>query len=155
MKGIKKKKKHGVRWWKGKIWREVFSPYVRLKCALRTTGGTQYLLCCTCGKPYPAFGVGCAQAGHLVPGRGGSILFDERGVYGQCYNCNITLKGNWPEYIAFLKGLHGEKGGQKLIDDLLRLNKQVKKYSVPELQELYDTYKQRYVSLCAQHGLKP
>lgn len=147
MKGIKKKKEHGLRWWKKKVWQDAFSPYIRLKCALQTTGNPSILLCCTCGKPYPSFGVGCAQAGHLVPGRGASILFDERGVFGQCYNCNVTLKGNWPEYIAFIKRKHGNEQGQELIDELLRLNNQVKKYSVPELQELYVAYSQKLEEL--------
>lgn len=155
MKAIKKKKDHGLRWWKKKVWQDVFSPYIRLKCALQTTGGSSVLLCCTCGKPYPAFGVGCAQAGHLVPGRNGNILFDERGVYGQCYNCNITLKGNWPEYVAFLKRLHGDENGQQLINELLSLNKQVKKYTVPELQELYETYRQKLEDLRQRSPKKP
>lgn len=133
-----KKKKHGVRWWKKKAWDE-FSRFIRTRDAIRTTGKADLVVCCTCGKPYPAFGVGCVQAGHFIPGRGNSILFDERGVHAQCYNCNVNLKGNWPEYLAFMI----KRYGQKVVDELLLLKKQVRKFTVTELEEIRDDYKRR------------
>ncbi len=139
----RKKKSKGVAYWKKKVWKEVFSPYIRLDSAIETTGTKTHLVCCTCGKQYPAFGLGCAQAGHFVPGRGNAILFDERGVHGQCYNCNIRLKGNWPEYMRFML----DTQGKFVIDDLLRLNKTVRKFTVPELQEMYEEYKQKLIEL--------
>ena len=144
----KKKKKgvtKGVAYWKKKVWKEAFSPYIRARDAIASdanaaTGGIDWLICCTCGKRYPAFGIGCAQAGHFIPGRGNAILFDERGVHGQCYNCNINLKGNWPEYMRFMM----DKYGRDVVDELLRLKKTVRKFTVIELQELYKKYKAEY-----------
>jgi hypothetical protein len=46
----------GVKYWKGKAWHE-FSKYVRVRDALRTTGGIEKCVCCSCGKIKPAFGV--------------------------------------------------------------------------------------------------
>lgn len=137
-----KKKKHGVQWWKKKTW-DVFSKYIRLRDALATTGRKDVLLCCSCGKQYPAFGVGCAQAGHFIPSRGNAILFDERGVHGQCYNCNINLKGNWPEYFRFMMTKHGSE----VINELLLLKKTVRKYTTVELEELHDKYKDKIEEL--------
>ena len=129
-------KKHGVKWWKKKAWDE-FSIYIRLRDALLTTGRPDFLICCSCGKTYPAFGLGCAQAGHFVPGRRNAILFDEINVHGQCYNCNHTLKGNWPGYMSFML----QKYDQDAVDQLLRKNKTIRKYREPELEELRDKYR--------------
>ena len=138
----KAKKKHGVRWWKQKAWDE-FSKYIRLRDAIKTTDRQDFLICCSCGKTYPAFGVGCAQAGHFIPGRKNAVLFDERNVHGQCYNCNHTLKGNWPGYMSFML----KKYNQAVVDELLRLNKTVRKYREPELEEIRDKYKQKIQAL--------
>ena len=70
--------------------------------------------CCTCNKEYRAFGQACAQAGHFVPGRNASTLFDERGIHLQCFNCNKTLKGNPRKYQSFMEVTYG----QDLIDEL-------------------------------------
>ena len=131
-------KTHGVRWWKKKAWDE-FSIFIRLRDALNTTGRQDFLVCCSCGKTYPAFGKGCAQAGHFVPGRKNAILFDERNVHGQCYNCNHTLKGNWPGYMKFMLVRYG----REIVDELLHLNKTVRKYGTVELEEMRDAYKKK------------
>ena len=75
-KKMTEKKRKGVRHWKRKAWDE-FSRYVRLRDAIKTTQTKEWAVCCSCGKTYPAFGTGCGQAGHFVPGRGNAILFDE------------------------------------------------------------------------------
>jgi hypothetical protein len=126
-----KRKKKTVTWWKKKVWK-AFSQYIRLRDAIATTQGQHAVKCCSCGRPYPAFGIGCAQAGHFVPGRRNSILFDERCVNAQCYNCNVTLKGNWPGYYTFML----DKYGIETIDELLMKAKQIRKFTIDELEEL-------------------
>ncbi len=138
----RKTKTKGVRYWKKKAW-DAFSKYIRLRDALKTTSTEETVICYTCKKPYPAFGVGCVQAGHFVPGRGNSILFDERGVHAQCYNCNVNLKGNWPEYMKWMLVDYG----RKVVDELLYLKNQVKIYTPADLEELRDKYKQMYEDL--------
>ena len=78
---------------KARAW-GAFSIYIRLRDALRYSGDPRICQCISCGKEYPSFGLGCLQAGHYVPGRGSGILFDDRGCFSQCYNCNVRLKGN-------------------------------------------------------------
>lgn len=105
------------------------SYFVRLRDAYETCGGKKIIVdekdgyqkellackCCTCDAILPAFGTRkCIQAGHFIPGRKGAVLFDERGIHGQCYNCNKNLKGNPRKYNAFML----EKYGQELIDEL-------------------------------------
>lgn len=135
-------KKKGLRYWKAKAWTE-FSKYVRLRDAIKTTGTKENAACCSCGKIYPAFGVGCGQAGHFVPGRGNAILFDEDNCHFQCYNCNMRLKGNWPGYMDFML----KEYGREVVDELLALNKTIKKYTPAGLEFLRDNYKKAYEDL--------
>lgn len=136
-------KKHNLTWWKKKAW-EQFSKYIRLRDALETTGTDTHLVCCTCGKTYPAFGVGCAQAGHYIPGRSHILLFDEHGVHGQCYNCNHTLKGNSPNYRDFMIKKYGEKETVRIEQSRFNLSF---KYRTFDLEEIRDKYKQCYEEL--------
>jgi len=127
---IKKyRKKWTVSYLKKKVWVE-FSKYIRMRDA--TPSGITS--CVTCGKTghYKTF-----QAGHFIPGRGNSILFDERGVHPQCYLCNGPLKGNPRKYEAFMK----KKYGQKVIDKLDKLVGQAKKFTETELIDLWNYYK--------------
>lgn len=126
-----------VTYWKKKAWAE-FSIFVRLRDALLTTGQDDTLKCCSCGKTYPAFGRPCAQAGHLIEGRYHILLFDERAVNGQCYNCNITLKGNWVAYEKFML----KKWGQAVVDRCKEMKYiHLFKYQPYELEEIRDYYK--------------
>ncbi len=145
-----KKKKKGVKYWKKKAWNE-FSKWVRLRDAIKTTRTKDTLLCCTCNKPYPAFGIGCAQAGHFIPGRSHALLFREQGVHGQCYNCNHTLKGNWVEYEKFML----KRYGQKVVDEEKAAKYENFKYIAIDLEEIRDYYKQEFERLKqeAKNGL--
>ena len=138
----RKAKKKGIRYWKKKANAE-FSRFIRLRDALKTTGTIDRVNCCTCGKEYPAFGIGCAQAGHFIPGRGNAILYVEEGCHAQCYNCNVTLKGNWPAYMRFMLALCGKE----TVDSLLALDKTIIKYTPVDLEAIRDTYKQKYEDL--------
>jgi len=140
-----KAKKKTVTWWKKKVWK-TFSQFIRLRDAIATTQSQHTVKCCSCGRPYPAFGIGCAQAGHFVPGRRNTILFDERCVNAQCYNCNVTLKGNWPGYYAFML----ERYDLETIDELLILARQIRKFTTDELDELNQHYLAEIESLKSQ-----
>ncbi len=133
-----KYKYKGIKYWKKKAWDE-FSKFIRLRDALATTGDPLFLICCTCQKKYPAFGKDCAQAGHYLPGRKNSFLFDERGVHGQCYNCNINLKGNTILYRQFMI----KKYNEKTVEAFEELFFRVKQYKPYELEELFEKYKQK------------
>lgn len=145
-------KAKGVKWWKKEAWCW-FSKYIRVRDALRTTGGIEKCVCCSCGRVKTAFGVGCMQAGHFIPGRKNSVLFGEIGVHGQCSYCNGSdlggLKGNWPGYYEFMMKHYG----QEVINELLIQSRQVKKYSPVELEEMKDEYKRRYLEMMASKQL--
>lgn len=102
-----KKKNIGIKGAKKKAW-DAFSRYIRLRDAIKTTGTIETVECYTCRKIYPAFGVGCVQAGHFIPGRHNDVLLDEVCVRAQCYNCNVNLKGNWIQFERHLVEDYGK-----------------------------------------------
>ena len=100
---MKKRKKTTPR---TKAW-NAFSKYIRLSDAIKTTGNQDYCVCVTCGRTYPAFGLGCIQAGHFVPGRTNAILFDEECVRGQCLTDHSNLRmfnGNYRNISKIKRG---------------------------------------------------
>ncbi|KKN17542.1 hypothetical protein LCGC14_0964670 [marine sediment metagenome] len=118
----------------------VFSIYIRMRDGLLTTGSTEWGLCFTCGKRYH---FKMLQAGHFISGRHSSNLFSERGAHAQCYNCNINLKGNTLEYRRGIIKLYGEGADLELENEA----KQIKKYTIPELEDLIIVYKQKIEDL--------
>ncbi len=89
---------------KKKLWK-IFSIYIRMRDCIRTTGTITHGKCCTCGRDYP---IGKLQAGHFIPGREDSILFDPTCVHAQCYRCNVVRSGEWVKYFRFMQQKYGD-----------------------------------------------
>ena len=49
------------------------------------------------------------QAGHFIPGREDSILFDPACVHAQCYRCNVKRSGEWVKYFRFMEKKYGRE----------------------------------------------
>jgi len=124
---------------KKRAW-ELCSKYIRL----RDADEFGIIDCITCSKRVHWKE---AQASHLVGGRSNSILFDERGLYASCMPCNIFLHGNILSYVKFMQKQHGHKKANQITDDLIRLSKQAKQFSLNDLQELIESYKMRILEL--------
>jgi hypothetical protein len=125
-----KKKKVTVSQLKKKAW-TLFSQWVRFSVA--TDFKSQ---CITCGVVKPSKEL---QAGHFIPGRHNSILFDERGCHPQCYHCNIGLKGNPRAYDAYMRAEYGVD----VIEDLEMLDTVEHQFKTYELEAIIDQYKQK------------
>jgi len=128
-KKIKGTKKKGVSYWKKKCW-NLFSELVR-KSGSFANGNNS---CITCGaiKPWKEL-----QAGHFIPGRHNSVLFDFRNCHPQCYRCNVLLKGNPVEYYEYML----DNYGKKVIKELKELDKELCPFKVYELEIKYDSLK--------------
>jgi hypothetical protein len=137
----KQKKQWSVAHLKNKLIWPIFSKYIRLSYA----DWRGNVACCTCGATVPWKR---AQAGHFVPGRGNSILFDERNVHPQCYVCNIRLKGNPRKYEAFMRA----KYGQDVINELDRNAGQPREFAYQELVDMYNHYREKVAGLLQHHG---
>ena len=105
---------------KDKAWK-AFSLYIR----------TRDKKCVTCktGK--------ADQAGHFIDGRNNAVLFSEKGVHGQCYHCNVGLKGNKLEYFIFMEKTYG----REVIDQLMEESKQTIQYKPFHFLEIAEKYK--------------
>lgn len=134
-KPLKKKSTTSVSKAKKKAW-DAFSFWVRISGA----DGEGYVKCVTCTikKPYKEM-----QAGHFIPGRNNSVLFSEDGVHPQCYQCNVSKKGNWPEYYSYMMHMYG----QEVIDELLLESKKIRKYILSDYIELEIYYKKKISEL--------
>ena len=113
---------------KTKAWKE-FSRYIRLRDSDNNGIGQ----CCTCGARHHWKEL---QAGHFIPGRCNSILFDERGCHAQCRRCNFN-EGNGPEYYPFML----KRYGQKVVDELRMNRHQTVKIPIAEMTMIYEKYK--------------
>jgi len=81
-----------------------FAKYIKLRDALATTGNTEYAKCITCDRTLP---ISEMDAGHMIPGRTGGILFDETIVFAQCRTCNREGNGERQAFKRVMVELHG------------------------------------------------
>ena len=110
----------------------VFNQFIRL----RDEGKT----CISCGKEIN----GVRHASHyLSVGSSPSVRFNENNVWVSCYKCNVWLSGNQLEYRLRLI----DKIGIEQVEQIESLSKQSVHYSIPELIELKQVYKQKIKEL--------
>lgn len=127
---------------KKKAW-EVFSRYIRIRDAIRTTGDIATGSCVSCGKRYPSFGRGGLQAGHFLAGRSNALLFDERNCHAQCYGCNMAKGGNYQEYQIFMEQTYGFG----VIQELRNRRHLDVKITKEGFDTIRDTYIEKYETL--------
>lgn len=77
------------------------------------------------------------EAGHLVPGRGNAILFDERAVNPQCRRCNGHFRGNTIVYYPKMVAIHG----QAAVDEMVAKRYITRKWLPGELQSICEKYR--------------
>lgn len=88
------------------------------------------------------------QAGHFIDGRHNSVLFSEKGVHGQCYHCNVGLKGNKLEYFLFMERTYG----RGVIDQLMQESKQTVQYKDFHFVEIAEKYAKMTEELNAKNS---
>jgi len=140
-----KKKKLTLTKTKKKAWKQ-FSLYIRLRDSLKTIGNTTQCKCISCGAIKDTTGVGCIHAGHFIGGRYNAVLFHEELVHGQCYHCNVGLKGNWVPYERAMIKLYGREH----VEELKLLGYKTKnhiKYTVNDYLEIEEKYKNKIKEL--------
>ena len=93
-------------------------------------------ICFTCGVSSP---VSELQAGHAIQGRGNSILFETDAIRPQCAGCNVFQGGRLDVFIPRLL----DEIGRQRYDELLALKGKHRKFTVDELKQLEDEYKEK------------
>ena len=119
-----------------------FSIYIRLRDA-DDDGNCR---CCSCSK------VGFwkeMDGGHFIPRQNKSTRFHEKNVFAQCRKCNRFDNGNPAGYAKFLLSRFGEN----ILDELIQLSHQAKKWTQFEIDNMRDYYKQKAKELANEKGL--
>ena len=134
---------------------KLFSRYVRL-AAVKWAQGNEYICCCSCGQVGHWKGM---HAGHFVTRNNNSTRYDERNVHPQCPQCNLWDGGNPAGYARYLLGKYpqttiktlsnGEEVEWTILDELDYVGHQTKRFTVEELQEMIETYKNKLQCLVA------
>ena len=125
---------------KEKLWK-VFSEYIRLR-----DSKDGYNTCVTCGKvinwKYET------DAGHFRSRKNNATFVHEKNVHPQCKGCNIRGE----EYV------HGKyidaRYGEGTADELTDLSRTTYKFSIYELEELTEHYKEEVKKLKKSLGIQ-
>lgn len=125
----KRKKQLSTGQWKKKAWVQ-FSIFIRTRGA--DSEGLNLCFTCDIRLHWKRL-----EAGHLVPGRGNAVLFNEIGVNPQCRRCNGHFRGNTIVYYPKMVVLHG----QQVVDELIAAKDATHKWLPDELEEIYTRYK--------------
>lgn len=123
----KKAKKRKVT--KKHVWKE-FSIFIRTRDA--DPDGMQSCYTCDIRKHWKQL-----EAGHFVPGRYNSILFEERAVRPQCRQCNGHLRGNIIVYYPKMVAMYG----QVVVDEIIAAKVRTHKWLPGELEGLLEKYR--------------
>lgn len=121
-----------------------FNEYVRLRDCYETTNSSESALCFTCGKSTDN-DKGQLHASHFIldSKSGNSTSFYERNVHACCKRCNRYLNGNLVNYAINLV----KKYGQEELNNLSKLKLINKKWTISDLDEIYEKYKSKIADL--------
>jgi len=125
------KKETALRW---------FSKYIRTRDAIKTTGDIYNAKCITCGKVYP---IDQMDAGHGIPGRANSILFNEHICNCQCRRCNRQGGGELQMYKRILIEMYG----QEMWDMWENMKRKTVTYSQFDFEHIGRMYRDKYKEL--------
>lgn len=110
---------------------KVFSEFIRQ----RDEG-----ICFTCGlQKDPKY----QQCGHYVSRSFNQLRYSEINCNTQCVGCNVFKHGAMDSYALALQGRHGSK----VLATLAEEKKKVKQFTVQELLELIEKYKEKIKNL--------
>lgn len=119
---------------------DAFSVYIRTRDCLRFTGTPHTGMCVTCKGEYDFKRL---QSGHFISGRGNAVLFDERIVYSQCWQCNAAPPfgrgGNYVEYFRFML----DEWGLEKVDEFRALKKDTTIYKIHDFLRLKEEFKSK------------
>ena len=106
--------------------------YDQIHAEMRRIAIKRHPVCVCCG------GTNILQGGHLISRRKMSTRFDLMNVFTQCKSCN----GKHRYYPEIFTNWFLRQYGQEEFDYLVERSQKTKKYSIPELEELLEKYKQ-------------
>jgi hypothetical protein len=114
----------------------IVSEYIRKRDCLKTTGTLDYGICFTCGKrkPYDEL-----DAGHCISRKYRSLRFHDDNIRIQCRKCNRFDGGEHAEFTVKLQ----RELGKKRVDKLLKKKREIKKWTIADLEDLIERTKKK------------
>ena len=119
---------------------EIFSKYIRLRDAIKTTGDIYFFRCCTCQRVKPFEN---SDAGHYMSIGYNSTKFDEKNVHSQCRACNRDRNGEHNAYRYFLQKQYGEN----FVQTLEYKAKKIVQLRENDYLEIIEKYKKKIILL--------
>jgi hypothetical protein len=83
------------------------------------------------------------QGGHFIHGKSTPIYFNEFNVHCQCPKCNLYLSGNRDVYLRNIQLKYGIEKGDWLMSQRFKVHR----YSIKELEEIIENYKNKLKEL--------
>ena len=109
---------------------KVFSQFIRQ----RDANSKGICTCATCSKQLPIKEIHC---GHFMSRRSMATRWHPLNCASQCPSCNTFNQGRQYEFSKYIDKRFGEGTAEMLC----QLSKTTVKYSIPDLQEKYDHFK--------------
>lgn len=128
-------KTKGVPFWTKKLDRQ-YSIFIRMRDALETTGTLTDAECITCKRKFPIKKMHC---GHWITRGRKATRWEETNTHAQCVSCNTFYEGEKQMYQDELEQMYG----QEEVDRLKKLQYTTAKFTVSDLEEKYDYYRDR------------
>jgi hypothetical protein len=124
---------------KEKAWKWT-SMFVRRRECIETTGTEESGVCFTCGRRVDFQNM---DAGHFLPGRTNSVLFDTKWIRGQCKECNQAKGGNLKLFRSRLVDLYGED----VVSEVENRRNDIQKMTIDDYNEIVIDMKARFKGL--------
>jgi hypothetical protein len=132
--------------YKHTVWKSC-ATYVKL----REANSKGEVKCVTCPTILSIYDQNC-NAGHFIPQRGNSVLFDDAHIFPQCVGCNCGGSGEQFKYGQFLKKKYGYSDQE--LEEMQSLRHKVRKFTLDELKEIKRSYDEESDKLRKEKGLK-
>lgn len=141
----KKRKQAPVPRLKKMAW-DIFSKYIRLRDAIKTTGTSSSVKCITCDDIRLVVEV---DAGHLFSRTNTAILFDEHNVHAQCKKCNMP-PNNGEQYLYSQKVI--AMYGIDEFNRLVSLRHKIRRFTRIELEDFIAEYTIKAKQMMDEYG---
>lgn len=111
----------------------IMSIYIRFRDCLETTNTLEFGRCFTCNKTYEYIQL---QNGHFIGRAKTNTRFSEDNCNIQCFNCNMTLGGNYIIYTTKIIDIHG----RQFVEELKERGKTSKQFKAIDMIDVQNHF---------------